>query len=124
MELLRIMHWVTGEECKSNPRMQRDVCSFIRNPESFLVKFKRPYEEAMGSARSAGSQTMRRAAGSYFYMRPKTNLSGLFSWSSSALVALLFAPLSSWCHCRWVCSGLWFVKSVYEPSSIYVQICL
>ncbi|KAK9361677.1 hypothetical protein V1504DRAFT_439304 [Lipomyces starkeyi] len=60
MELLRIMHG-----------MQRDVCNFIRNPESFIARFKRPYEEAMGSARSASSQTMRKAARSYFYMRPQ-----------------------------------------------------
>ncbi|KAK9481981.1 hypothetical protein V1527DRAFT_55643, partial [Lipomyces starkeyi] len=39
--------------------------------ESFIARFKRPYEAAMGSARSAGSQTMRKAAKSYYFMRPQ-----------------------------------------------------
>ncbi|KAK9483368.1 hypothetical protein V1527DRAFT_270861 [Lipomyces starkeyi] len=80
MELIGIMHWLTGEECKPNPRMQRDICSFIKNQESFIARFKRPYEEAMGSPRSAGSQTMRKATKSYYFCDPKTNLSGLLNW--------------------------------------------
>ncbi|KAK9377575.1 uncharacterized protein V1513DRAFT_7, partial [Lipomyces chichibuensis] len=51
MELLRILHWATGEQCESNPRMQRDICRFISNQVTFIARFKRPYEEAMGTAR-------------------------------------------------------------------------
>ncbi|KAK9364360.1 hypothetical protein V1509DRAFT_636632 [Lipomyces kononenkoae] len=65
------MHWTTGEQCQSNPRMQRDLCRYISNTAEFNAQFKRPYEEALGTARSAPSNTMRKAPRSYFYMRPQ-----------------------------------------------------
>ncbi|KAK9390252.1 hypothetical protein V1515DRAFT_589684 [Lipomyces mesembrius] len=73
MELLRVLHWASGTECQSNPRMQRDVCGVIRNPDAFMARFKRPYEEAMDTARSAGKQTMRKSPKSYYYMRPQNH---------------------------------------------------
>ncbi|KAK9350225.1 hypothetical protein V1523DRAFT_109466 [Lipomyces doorenjongii] len=71
MELRDIMNWVTGDASRSNPRMQRDVSSFVRDPEGFIARYKRPYEEAMGRTRSADDQTMREAARSYYFMRPQ-----------------------------------------------------
>ncbi|KAK9347858.1 hypothetical protein V1522DRAFT_419843 [Lipomyces starkeyi] len=71
MELLRILHWASGEQCASNPRMQRDICRFITNPASFIAHFKRPYEEALGSSRSELNHTMRKAPKTYYYMRPQ-----------------------------------------------------
>ncbi|KAK9487534.1 hypothetical protein V1527DRAFT_495035 [Lipomyces starkeyi] len=71
MELLRILHWASGEQCQSNPRMQRDISRFISNPAAFIAHFKRPYEEALGTTRSEPSHTMRKAPKSYFYMRPQ-----------------------------------------------------
>ncbi|KAK9248555.1 hypothetical protein V1506DRAFT_452585, partial [Lipomyces tetrasporus] len=70
-ELREIMNWATGDGSRSNPRMQRDVCSFVRDQEGFLSRYKRPYEEAIGSTRSADNQTMREAARSYYFMRPQ-----------------------------------------------------
>ncbi|KAK9368837.1 hypothetical protein V1509DRAFT_609237 [Lipomyces kononenkoae] len=58
-ELREIMNWATGDGSRSNPRMQSDVCSFIR----------RPYEEEMGWTRAGDGQTMRDAARSYYFMR-------------------------------------------------------
>ncbi|KAK9492285.1 hypothetical protein V1508DRAFT_404888 [Lipomyces doorenjongii] len=51
--------------------MQRDVCRYISNTAEFNAQFKRPYEGALGTARSAPSNTMRKAPRSYFYMRPQ-----------------------------------------------------
>ncbi|KAK9489009.1 hypothetical protein V1508DRAFT_362629, partial [Lipomyces doorenjongii] len=72
LELLRIMQWAAGES-HSNQRMQRDLCGFIRSQDEFIARFKRHYEEAMGKARSADSQTMRKAQKSYYYMRPQNH---------------------------------------------------
>ncbi|KAK9483075.1 hypothetical protein V1527DRAFT_515298 [Lipomyces starkeyi] len=74
-ELLRIMQWAAGES-HSNPRMQRDLGDFIRKQDEFIVRYKRPYEEAMGRTRSADSQTMRKAQKSYYYMRPQNHGQG------------------------------------------------
>ncbi|KAJ8100843.1 hypothetical protein POJ06DRAFT_249634 [Lipomyces tetrasporus] len=70
-ELREIINWATGDASRSNPRMQRDVCSFVRNQDGFIARYKRPYEEAMGRTRSADGQTMREAARSYYFMRPQ-----------------------------------------------------
>ncbi|KAK9347864.1 hypothetical protein V1522DRAFT_450098 [Lipomyces starkeyi] len=70
-ELREIMKWATGDASRSNPRMQRDVCNFVRNQEGFIARYKRSYEEAMGRTRSADGQTIREAAGSYYFMRPQ-----------------------------------------------------
>ncbi|KAK9343132.1 hypothetical protein V1522DRAFT_414075 [Lipomyces starkeyi] len=61
VELRGIMNWATGEVSTLNPRMQREVCSFIRNQGVFIARYKRPYEEDMGRTRSADSQMMRKA---------------------------------------------------------------
>ncbi|KAJ8098871.1 hypothetical protein POJ06DRAFT_296615 [Lipomyces tetrasporus] len=71
MELLKVLHWASGEQCKFNPRIQRDRCSFISNKKKFLAQFKRPYGEALGGSRSGADQTMRKAPKPYFYMRPQ-----------------------------------------------------
>ncbi|KAK9484847.1 hypothetical protein V1527DRAFT_468807 [Lipomyces starkeyi] len=71
MELLRVLHWASGEQCKFNPRMQRDICSFISTKKMFLAQFRRPYEEALGGSRSGADQTMRTVPKTYFYMRPQ-----------------------------------------------------
>ncbi|KAK9235976.1 hypothetical protein V1525DRAFT_420843 [Lipomyces kononenkoae] len=71
-EILRIMQWAAGES-HSNPRMQQDLCSFIRNHDEFVARYKRSYEVAMGGARSADGQTMRKAQKSYYYMRPQNH---------------------------------------------------
>ncbi|KAK9334358.1 hypothetical protein V1521DRAFT_375118 [Lipomyces starkeyi] len=71
MEILRVMHWASGEQCKFNPRMQRNICSFIPNKKAFLAQFKRPYEEALGHSRSIADNTMRKAPRTYFHMRPQ-----------------------------------------------------
>ncbi|KAK9481619.1 hypothetical protein V1527DRAFT_479075 [Lipomyces starkeyi] len=78
-ELREIMNWATGDASRSNPRMQRDVCSFVRDQEGFIVRYKRPYEEAMGWTRSADGQTMREAARSFILCDRKINVIGLFS---------------------------------------------
>ncbi|KAK9493602.1 hypothetical protein V1508DRAFT_77830 [Lipomyces doorenjongii] len=70
-EVREIMNWATSDGSRSNPRMQRDVSSFIGNQENFVARYKRPYQEAMGSTRSADGQTMRDAARSYYFMRPQ-----------------------------------------------------
>ncbi|KAK9246506.1 hypothetical protein V1506DRAFT_574143 [Lipomyces tetrasporus] len=72
LELLQIMQWAAGES-HSNPRMQQDLCSFIRNQDEFIARYKRSYEAAMGRARSADGQTMRKAQKSYYYMRPQNH---------------------------------------------------
>ncbi|KAK9371310.1 hypothetical protein V1509DRAFT_614278, partial [Lipomyces kononenkoae] len=41
------------------------------NTAEFNAQFNGPYEEALGTARSAPSNTMRKAPRSYFYMRPQ-----------------------------------------------------
>ncbi|KAK9426870.1 hypothetical protein V1505DRAFT_359391, partial [Lipomyces doorenjongii] len=61
MELLRLMNWVSGEQCRVNPRMQRHICSFISNKKVFFAEFKRSNEEALGNTRSAADNTMRKA---------------------------------------------------------------
>ncbi|KAK9481453.1 hypothetical protein V1527DRAFT_493571 [Lipomyces starkeyi] len=71
--LLRILHWATGDQCENNPRMQRDICRSIRSPEELIKKFKRPYEEALGSSRAMPGHTMRKAPKSYYYMRPNND---------------------------------------------------
>ncbi|KAK9233782.1 hypothetical protein V1525DRAFT_415383 [Lipomyces kononenkoae] len=71
MELLRLMNWVSGEQCRFNPRMQRHICSFISNKNVFFAEFKRSYEEALGNSRSAADNTMRKAPRTYFHMRPQ-----------------------------------------------------
>ncbi|KAK9345933.1 hypothetical protein V1522DRAFT_405779 [Lipomyces starkeyi] len=71
MEIPRILHWSSGEQCESNPRMQRDICRFISNKAAFIAQFKRPYEEAVGTSRSVSSHTMRKAPKSYYYSRPQ-----------------------------------------------------
>ncbi|KAK9364546.1 hypothetical protein V1509DRAFT_650507 [Lipomyces kononenkoae] len=70
-ELREIMNWATGDGSRSNPRMQSDVCSFIRDQKGFVARYKRPYEEEKGSTRSGDGQTMRDAARSYYFMRPQ-----------------------------------------------------
>ncbi|KAK9352992.1 hypothetical protein V1523DRAFT_412300 [Lipomyces doorenjongii] len=59
--------------------MQRDVSSFVKDPEGFIARYKRPYEEAMGRTRSADDQTMREAARSYILCDSKTNVICIFS---------------------------------------------
>ncbi|KAK9341886.1 hypothetical protein V1522DRAFT_443070 [Lipomyces starkeyi] len=59
--LLRIVHWLTGDQCENNPRMQRDIRGSIRNPQEIIQKFKRSYEEALGSSRATQGHTMRNA---------------------------------------------------------------
>ncbi|KAK9364466.1 hypothetical protein V1509DRAFT_650584 [Lipomyces kononenkoae] len=71
-EFLRVVHWASGPECESNPRMQRAFYRHFSNKEaSFLSEFKRPYEEAVGTSRSGSSNTMRKAPRSYYYSRPQ-----------------------------------------------------
>ncbi|KAK9341844.1 hypothetical protein V1522DRAFT_433108 [Lipomyces starkeyi] len=71
MELLGILRWAVGDQCASNPRMQRDICRFIPNAGSFIAHFKRPYEEALGRSQSEVNHTMRKAPTTYYYMRPQ-----------------------------------------------------
>ncbi|KAK9341988.1 hypothetical protein V1522DRAFT_425592, partial [Lipomyces starkeyi] len=71
-EFMRVVHWATGPECESNPRMQRAFYRYFSNKAvSFLSEFKRPYEEAVGTSRSVSSNTMRKAPKSYYYSRPQ-----------------------------------------------------
>ncbi|KAK9251276.1 hypothetical protein V1507DRAFT_499494 [Lipomyces tetrasporus] len=72
LQLLQVMQWAAGES-HSNPRMQQDLCSFIRNQDEFIARYKRSYEAAMGRARSADGQTMTKAQKSYYYMRPQNH---------------------------------------------------
>ncbi|KAK9312675.1 hypothetical protein V1524DRAFT_456277 [Lipomyces starkeyi] len=47
-EFMPVVHWATGPECESNPRMQRAFYRYCSNKAvSFLSEFKRPYEEAV-----------------------------------------------------------------------------
>ncbi|KAK9483903.1 hypothetical protein V1527DRAFT_471569 [Lipomyces starkeyi] len=60
---MRVVHWATGPECESNPRMQRAFYRYFSN--------KAPYEEAVDTSRSVSSNTMRKAPKSYYYSRPQ-----------------------------------------------------
>ncbi|KAK9334647.1 hypothetical protein LIPSTDRAFT_4684 [Lipomyces starkeyi NRRL Y-11557] len=60
MEPLGILRWAFGDQCASNPRMQRDICRFIPNAGSFIAHFKRPYEEALGRSQSEVNHTMKK----------------------------------------------------------------
>ncbi|ODQ70980.1 hypothetical protein LIPSTDRAFT_163577 [Lipomyces starkeyi NRRL Y-11557] len=72
MELLRILHWAAGAECRSNPRMQRDLSDCIRNLEVYRA-IQETLRGGHGQARSADDETMRKAQKSYYYMRPQNH---------------------------------------------------
>ncbi|KAK9367327.1 hypothetical protein V1509DRAFT_610788 [Lipomyces kononenkoae] len=63
MELLQIMQWAA--ECNRISAVLFEI--------TFIARFKRPYEEATGKARSTDGQTMRKAQKSYYYMRPQNH---------------------------------------------------
>ncbi|KAK9489951.1 hypothetical protein V1508DRAFT_426458 [Lipomyces doorenjongii] len=75
MELLRLMNWVSGEQCRFNPRMQRHICSLFRirkcSSQSSRGHMKRRWGIAVTQCEKHRSRTS--------ICGPKTNLGSFWT---------------------------------------------